>query len=91
MTSLPGDSVDFSPVSYCLHLSEKYALKSNGADFKMVNTKVHGDRNVNNTNISRILKWCNVKFNAVDIDIFNSNNLFDFFAQLDTKTMYKVA
>lgn len=85
MTSLPGDSVDFSPVSYCLYLSKKYALKSNGADFKMVNTKVHGDRNVNNTNISRILKWCNVKFNAVDIDIFNSNNLFDFFAQLDTK------
>lgn len=85
MTTLAGDSVDLSPVSYCLYLSEKYAAKSNGADFKMVNTKVHGDRNVNNTNISRILKWCNVKFNAVDIDIFNSNNLFDFFAQLDTK------
>lgn len=85
MTSLAGDSADLSPVSYCLWLSEKYALKSNGADFKMVNTKVHGDRNVNNTNISRILKWCNVNFNAVDIDIFNSNNLFDFFAQLDTK------
>jgi hypothetical protein len=85
MTTLVGDSVDLSPVSYCLYLSEKYALKSNGADFKMVNTKVHGDRNVNSTNISRILKWCNVKFNAVDIDIFNSNNLFDFFAQLDTK------
>ena len=85
MTSLAGDTVDLSPVSYCLYLSKKYALKSNGADFKMVNTKVHGDRNVNNTNISRILKWCNVKFNAVDIDIFNSNNLFDFFAQLDTE------
>lgn len=85
MTTLAGDSVNLSPVSYCLYLSEKYALKSNGADFKMVNTKVHGDRNVNSTNISRILKWCNVKFNAVDIDIFNSNNLFDFFAQLDTE------
>lgn len=85
MTSLAGDSVDLSPVSYCLYLSEKYAFKSNGADFKMVSTKVHGDRNVNNTNISRILKWCNLKFNAVDIDIFNSNNLFDFFAKLDTE------
>lgn len=85
MTTLAGDSVSLSPVSYCLYLSEKYALKSNGADFKMVNTKVHGDRNVNNTNISRILKWCNLKFNSVDINIFNSNNLFDFFAQLDTK------
>lgn len=83
MTTLAGDSVELSPVSYCLWLSEKYALKSNGTDFKMVNTKVHGDRDVKNTNISRILKWCNIKFNAVDIDIFNSNNLFDFFAQLD--------
>lgn len=82
--NLAGDSVDLSPVSYCLWLSNKYAIKSNGADFKMINTKVHGDRNVNNNNIARILKWCNKKFNAVDIDIFNSNNLFDFFAQLDT-------
>lgn len=85
MTTLAGDSVEFSPVSYCLWLSDKYAIKSNGADFKMVNTKVHGDRNVNSLNVSRILKWCNKKFNAVDIDIFNSNNLFDFFVQLDAK------
>lgn len=83
MATLPGDSVEFSPVSYCLYLSEKYAMKSNGADFKMVNTKVHGDRNVNNTNISRILKWCNKKFNAVDIDIFNSNNLYEFYPLID--------
>lgn len=84
MTTLAGDSVEFSPVSYCLYLSEKYALKSNGADFKMVNTKVHGDRNVKNTNISRILKWCNVRINAVDVDIFNSNNLYEFYPQFDT-------
>lgn len=85
MATLDGDSVDPSPVSYCLYLSEKYAMKSNGADFKMVNTKVHGDRDVKNTNISRILKWCNVKFNAVNIDIFNSNNLFDFYPHIDTE------
>ena len=85
MATLAGDSVEFSPVSYCLYLSEKYAMKSNGADFKMVNTKVHGDRNVNNSNISRILKWCNVKFNAIDIDIFNSNNLYDFYDISDNK------
>lgn len=83
--NLAGDSVDLTPVSYCLWLSDKYAIKSNGADFKMVNTKVHGDRNINNNTIARVLKWCNKKFNAVDIDVFNSNNLFDFFVQLDTK------
>lgn len=83
MTTLAGDSVEFSPVSYCLWLSDKYAIKSSGADFKMVNTKVHGDRNVKNTNISRILKWCNKKINAVDIDIFNSNNLYEFYKQID--------
>lgn len=82
--NLDGDKTRPYPESYCCYISEKYAYKSNGATLKMHNVKVHGDRNVKNTNIGRITHWCNIKFNNINLDGINSNNLFDFFAQINT-------